>query len=681
MAYQNNNNRVVPNAIEDRDLKPAATPTDKMIRYSPQYGQTGGYNNTAKALADIGKGLMDMETLIQIQAQDNALRAVAETEAAGGNKKEWRDVSKKIKGFAKFNPYNDNAYRRLQSQDIMNQAYLELVTTPDLDKKAPEVVNTLFQDKTKQMIEAFKETGLSPKDYGASLVMWDDFVKDLRQKQTIKNADFRFKQTQTKLASSASFKMLNVLETLPDDITKGQAIQSVIKEADEEMQELGWEADTRIGVHFATLQGLLAKDADSLTMADINEAYGNITIDGRPAEEVIPNYHAQLRQLYKEAKRAIYDDKVMAFQDHQLDLKISAQEASKEMYQWVQENPNATNAETNAQIKSMIEKYDLQENGFDFFNQIARDQRQLEEFQSVKSDPIVLQELGAKAALGTLTGDDINRAILNGELNWREGLQFTDRINREAKADLQAVKQSYTDLSSKLNKSGVYGSVLGEKSKDIQDIKAQANQLALDLKEGKITPDEAQRGIQDLERISQAKARMKQTKATNDSFLLNANYIKSQQAPAYKEETAIKAFKALGLERGAVGQKIQPQVTSRPNDNRVINNKKAPHKGYDLAATKDTKVHSVNMRGTCVYAGFSSDFGNYVVIKYDNGTYMRAGHFSTSTKHLAGKIIPAGMYIGNAGNTGHSTGTHLHVDFWNKNREIISVEQFQRLMR
>jgi murein DD-endopeptidase MepM/ murein hydrolase activator NlpD len=212
-------------------------------------------------------------------------------------------------------------------------------------------------------------------------------------------------------------------------------------------------------------------------------------------------------------------------------------------------------------------------------------------------------------------------------------------------------------------------------------LKTAANQIAFDLKEGKIKPEEAQKGLQDIERIAQAKARMKQNKAVNDSFLLNANYIQSQQAPAYKAETAIKAFKDLGLERGKIGQKINPEVTSAPNDNRKINGKKAPHKGYDLGATNETRIHSVNMKGTCIYAGFTPDFGNYVVIKYDNGTYMRAGHFSTSTRHLAGKIIPAGSYIANAGNTGFSTGTHLHVDFWDKNKQLISVEKFQRLMR
>ena len=84
------------------------------------------------------------------------------------------------------------------------------------------------------------------------------------------------------------------------------------------------------------------------------------------------------------------------------------------------------------------------------------------------------------------------------------------------------------------------------------------------------------------------------------------------------------------------------------------------------------------MDGTVIFAGFTPDFGNYAVIKYSNGSYMRVGHLSTSTSHLQGKRLSAGAYIGMAGSTGYSTGTHLHVDFWDKNRQIISAERFQR---
>ena len=81
--------------------------------------------------------------------------------------------------------------------------------------------------------------------------------------------------------------------------------------------------------------------------------------------------------------------------------------------------------------------------------------------------------------------------------------------------------------------------------------------------------------------------------------------------------------------------------------------------------------------------GLSEDQSNTLnsIQVHDNGTYMRLGHLSTSTTYLQKRIIPAGMVLGYAGSTGFSTGVHVHADFWNKDRQLISVEQFARGIR
>ena len=680
MVYQNNNNRITPNATEDRNIKPAATPVNKLVQYQPDLTRANAWKGNAQALASIGQGLMDIDTMWRIQSQENAIRAIWETEAKGGNKKDWREVSKNVNGAAKFNPYNDDAYRFLQAQDIYRAAALELSSTPELEKLDPEKYYQLVSDTNKKMIEAFKQTGLSPKDYGHSLVQWDSNMKVLEGKYIDKHAEYQYKQLATKQSSDLSLKAgVNLMEN--PDMDKSIVLRDTINAKIAELDELGIPSDTQAGIILAGMKGFLARNADMITGAEFRAAVGDLEINGQKLREIIPDYDYQAQQLYKDAQRAIYDDKHIEYQNHQLDLQIASQDAMKDLYEWSKQNPNASYPDTLAKTQKVVEQYGLEELGFNFIKQMASDKQTLMDMNEIQSDPSVLQEFGAKAALGTLTGDEVNQAILDGRLNWKEGLQFSDRLNRELKADMAAAKTSFTDFHSKLGKNGIYGQALGADSQAIKDINAQANQLIIDLNNGKKTPDEVKQGMQQLERITQAKVQMKNFKATNDSFLLNANYIKSQQAPAYNAERAVSAFKQLGLERGKIGQKINPQITSAPNDARKIKGKAAPHKGYDLAAKNDTRIHSAGMKGTCIYAGFLPDFGNYAVIKYDNGTYMRVGHLSTSTRHLQGKVIPAGMYIGNAGSTGFSTGTHLHVDFWNKNRQLISVESFQRQMR
>ena len=120
---------------------------------------------------------------------------------------------------------------------------------------------------------------------------------------------------------------------------------------------------------------------------------------------------------------------------------------------------------------------------------------------------------------------------------------------------------------------------------------------------------------------------------------MNGNYIRSQSLPSYSFDSASKAFQKLGYIRGGYGQRIKGNITSGINQNRKINGKVSPHRGYDLGAIEGTNVRNCNMAGTAVLAGYLKDTGNYVVIQYENGTYARFMHLKNNVEHLKGKTI------------------------------------------
>ncbi|MFI6288707.1 M23 family metallopeptidase [Streptomyces sp. NPDC051018] len=89
------------------------------------------------------------------------------------------------------------------------------------------------------------------------------------------------------------------------------------------------------------------------------------------------------------------------------------------------------------------------------------------------------------------------------------------------------------------------------------------------------------------------------------------------------------------------------------------------HSGQDFAVPTGTPVKSVGA-GTVVKAGPNGAgdgpaYGNAVVVKHNNGKYSQYAHLS-SVNVVPGQIVKAGQKIALSGNTGNSSGPHLHFE-------------------
>ncbi|AZK95737.1 MULTISPECIES: M23 family metallopeptidase [Streptomyces] len=89
------------------------------------------------------------------------------------------------------------------------------------------------------------------------------------------------------------------------------------------------------------------------------------------------------------------------------------------------------------------------------------------------------------------------------------------------------------------------------------------------------------------------------------------------------------------------------------------------HSGQDFAVPTGTPVVSIGA-GTVVKAGPNGAgdgpaYGNAVVVKHNNGMYSQYAHLST-VNVSAGQTVKAGQLIAKSGNTGNSSGPHLHME-------------------
>lgn len=97
-----------------------------------------------------------------------------------------------------------------------------------------------------------------------------------------------------------------------------------------------------------------------------------------------------------------------------------------------------------------------------------------------------------------------------------------------------------------------------------------------------------------------------------------------------------------------------------PNRRHPILRVYRPHHGTDYAASIGTPVAAIG-NGTVVRAEWYKGYGNCVDIRHNNRYTSRYGHLSKIAVHR-NESIAQGQYIGKVGNTGLSTGPHLHFE-------------------
>lgn len=84
------------------------------------------------------------------------------------------------------------------------------------------------------------------------------------------------------------------------------------------------------------------------------------------------------------------------------------------------------------------------------------------------------------------------------------------------------------------------------------------------------------------------------------------------------------------------------------------------HNGLDIGVPSGTSVKA-GLTGTVTASAYNDSYGNYVIIQDEDGYELRYAHLE-SRNVTQGTAVMKGDEIGKSGNTGTSTGSHLHVE-------------------
>ena len=93
------------------------------------------------------------------------------------------------------------------------------------------------------------------------------------------------------------------------------------------------------------------------------------------------------------------------------------------------------------------------------------------------------------------------------------------------------------------------------------------------------------------------------------------------------------------------------------------------HNGIDMATSKGNPIYAA-LDGTVASTGYNVTYGNYIIVSHHSGYQTMYGHLNTILTAKGSRVTTA-TKIGTVGNTGQSTGPHLHFTVY-KNRATIN---------
>ena len=126
-------------------------------------------------------------------------------------------------------------------------------------------------------------------------------------------------------------------------------------------------------------------------------------------------------------------------------------------------------------------------------------------------------------------------------------------------------------------------------------------------------------------------------------------------------------------EKDSLGNVIKRQAIVKEDKNASSN---APaekdqmqfHKGLDVAVAYGSPVKCA-ASGKVIFAGVKGGYGNCVIVEHGNGLATLYGHLSELLVETNDRV-KVGQIIAKSGNTGRSTGPHLHYEVHKNNQPI-----------
>ena len=293
-----------------------------------------------------------------------------------------------------------------------------------------------------------------------------------------------------------------------------------------------------------------------------------------------------------------------------------------------------------------------------------------------QEDEIAAQE-ELLAQLEQLIADKTIELKDSEEQQARQYDRMKDRVRYMAEHDntsylsILLASESFSDFLNRweiIKQISVRDEELFEELKLIRD-KVSAEKDELEAAQAEARETKAQMEVNMAELETQRAAKIKQQEAAqNARNAANKAYAEIIEKEDDLMEEYKKAAAQLAAQSTYVGGKFMWPLPAANNvvtcpygmRKHPITGKYKLHTGVDLRCSTGTKVYAANA-GTVTTSGYSSAWGNYIIINHGGGYTTLYAHLSRRSV-AKGDKVKQGDVIGQSGNTGYSTAPHLHFE-------------------
>lgn len=663
-------NRLTPDAVQDYKLNPAASVVDKQSKYTPQLEESAKLKQTAQGLADLAKGVTALNIQAARMANDNTIEATAKTQKE--NQGKWAEVSKNIKGMAKFNPYNKEVYHTLRANANVGNGILELkqlsTTCADLTYKEFENQMNAIQEG---VMNGLASEGIKARNSHDALIRFQNAQEQLKSSYIVKNKEKEYQIIQNQITSATALNFAS--NTAEGNYLEGW--NKTIQNLADTTNGLGMDNVKQAELFTKAVNQYLVDNVDDIDAEEFILAVGQTSINGKPLSDFDPNYTESMKQLLVKAKRAKYENDSLDLRIEKLRLERASLAANAEMFDFLSD-PNKSDVEILNKANELIEAGGMEAVGMDYLKSVVGDKQTILNLRTTQTKPEVYESLMRKSITGALTQNDIIQAVNNKQLGVADAKSLFKSLQSDSQQtyseQLTALKELYLDTNPVVK--------LGDGDK------ADVTKMVYDtIADPDLTTADKAQALIRAKGVAEYMAAQKEVNESKDpSKLLTASYMKTQQAHTQTSQKAQRYLAQMGLFKNQMGWKdsnikisspMQASRTVTGVDGKTVTRE---HKGTDVSTYTGRAIYAPKT-GEVVASGYEKSMGNYVLFKCQNGGYIKLMHLQAANLPKAGTHILEGSRLAHVGNTGFvntkDSGV-LHIECFDKRMKLVDPKQF-----